>query len=122
MVLILKLGNIFNSFSRLDIKYKKILPVIRTLHRCDLAKDYYLDKLTIYCPERDPMNKKYQPYYSSYYKNSKITNNIVGINSPVSRTNLIRDALALARRKGIKAPYLKGMDDGEIQRFIRSNS
>lgn len=114
----------FDSFSRLDVKHLKKTPLIKTLHRCDLSKDYYLDRLNIYCRELDPMSKFYQPFYGIYSKNLKLQTSYDNpvVESAFSRTALIRQALSLARNKGITAPYLKTMDDKQIQSFIRSNS
>lgn len=118
-----QLFNVFNSFSRLDIKYLKISPPIKTLHRCDFPKDYYLDKLNIYAPQLDPMSRHYQLLYGFYRNKEKFDTNVVAMSSSVpSRSGLIRQALSVARSKGVTAPYLKDMDDKEILKFIRANA
>lgn len=119
-----QLFNVFNSFSRLDSKYEKKYPLIKTLHRCDLPKDYYLNKLNIYVSELDPLSSNYQSLYGIYTLRKKdVTNNVVDLlYTSTSRSALIRQALSISRQKKITAPYLKSMQDSEIIKFIKANS
>lgn len=113
---------IYDSFKRLDKKFDGAL--IETYWQCRLPKNYYYE-LTFYHPELDPVHKKYQPVWGWYRKLKKSEEIVINKNSVQSlnktKTELISLALTVARRKNIKPPYFKSMDDNSIRQFIENN-
>lgn len=112
-----QLFKVFDSFSRLDRVRSGV--TIHTMHSCKLPKDYYLQRLENYHSEFDPLSKKYQELFG-WFRLAVAPK--IPINDVVDRSVLIKQALALARRKGISAPYFKSMAESEIQKFITINS
>ena len=109
--------NCFNSFSRLDTKYGKKYPVISTLQKCNLPRDYYFNLLKDnYRPQFDPMHREHEPLWGYYRPLNKPTHNQVI--EKKDRNTLIKEALAVARAKKVNAPYFKKMEDKEISKFI----
>lgn len=113
-----QLFNVFNSFSRLDKASSSVAKIVMR-GRCMLPKDYYFERLESYKSEFDPFSHCYQPLWGYWCKVSRsVSPSIV----PVDRSTLIRQALALARSRGISAPYFKDLPESEVRKFISSNS
>lgn len=117
--------NIFDSFKRLDKKYDG--SDIKTIWHCNLPKDYYFQRLLCYVPQRDPLSKDYQSLWGYYSKRkslkkqqvlNKLDKALSDTDKFVTKTELIAQALSVARRNKIKAPYFKSMSEQEIQDFI----
>ena len=113
-----QLFKVFDSFSRLD----QVRPgaKIVSMFQCRFPKDYYLKSLNLYHPAIDPLSPKYQPVYGFYRK--QIIKEISSTYQQIDTSILIKKALAIARKKGISAPYFKSMPEAEIQKFINTNS
>ena len=123
-----KIFDIFDSFKRLDKKHGG--DRIETYWQCKLPKDYYFEKLSLYLPQLDPLSKEYELLWGYYSKKLTKTQRVLknldkvlaDTDKVVTKTELIAQALSVARRKKIKAPYFKSMSELEIQAFINSNS
>ena len=121
-----QLFSIYDSFKRLDKKYDGAL--INTMYQCKLPKDYYFNYLDDYCSKRDPLSRFYEPENIQYFRRRKkikvVENSLEG--KPIAlkkdKSLLIREALNIARRNQIKAPYFKSMDVAEIKEYIERNS
>lgn len=112
--------NIFNSFARLDKFAPNTMSKIVTMWQCKLPKEYYFSRLDAYRKEFDPLLlRHYQPLYGWYRPIAKEHPVVPVVRD---RSSLIKQALALARKKGVSAPYFKGMAELEIQKFINVNS
>ncbi len=123
-----KIFEIFDSFKRLDKKHSG--DRIETYWQCKLAKDYYFQRLICYVSERDPLSKKYQPLWGYYAREkplktqqvfNKLDEALSDMNSEgvVSKTELIAQALGVARKAKVKPPYFKNMSEQEIAAFIQ---
>lgn len=98
--------NCFQSLDRLDMK--KASSRICTLNRCDLSSDYL--RLLETTEHLFPGSiEVYRPTGGSD-------------SSPANRAQLIGMALALSRKKGIRAPMFKALPDAEIKSFLLQNS
>lgn len=92
----------FDSFNRLDLTSSG--DVIRTLARCDLPKDYYFNA--------KPLEFLHTPAAAK-----------PEVSAPRSpRSQMIRQALNLAKKKQISAPFFKQMPDAQIQAFIDAHT
>ena len=114
-----QLFNVFNSFARLDKASIGQSQIITRWH-CKLPNDYYFNKLPNYYKELDPFAKCYQPLYGWYRRVISPISEVKA--TSLNRSSLIKKALAIARSKGISAPYFKSMEELEIRRFIASHS
>lgn len=111
--------NIFNSFARLDKFGSTVTSKIHTMWSCELPRDYYFSRLEGYRREFDPLLLKYyQPLFGWYRPVKSLQPAAINLD----RSALIKLALALARKKGVSAPYFKAMAEPEIQKFISINS
>ncbi len=94
------------------------------MHQCKLPIDYYFNRLEDYCFGRDPLSKFYKPDESRYVRRKKLVDKVENLQvseqiaTVESKSLLIREALDIARRSNIKAPYFKSMDVEKIQLFI----
>ena len=118
-----QLFNIYDSFKRLDKQYHTAL--INTYWQCKLPFDYYFDKLSNYYREADPLSKYYQPLWGWYRKLKKqplyqpsIIDNLTTFN----KSQLIKQALQIARSNNVKPPYFKSMPVSEIVKYISTNN
>lgn len=112
-----QLFKVFDSFSRLD--KARSGAKITSMHQCLLPRDYYFQLLLSYYPALDPLSSKYQPAFGWYGKAKPVATFSPALIA--DRSSLIRRALAIARSKGLSAPFFKSMPDKEIQQFISTN-
>lgn len=115
-----QLFKVFDSFSRLD-RVGSGTQII-SMHQCKLPKDYYFNKLSLYDPALDPLSKRYQSLYGWYRPFAAVLIDKQPLPESFSRAELIRRGLALARAKGISAPYFKDLSDREIKSFLSIHS
>ena len=121
-----KIFNIFDSFKRLDKRHGG--DKIETYWQCKLPKNYYFEKLSLYLPQLDPLSKEYESLWGYYSKQltkaQRVLKNLDKVladtDKVVTKTELIAQALSVARRKKIKAPYFKSMSEEQIKRFIEN--
>lgn len=98
----LQIFKAFDSFNRLDRDNGS--GKIKTLQRCDLPVGYYFDA--------KPIDLSFTPA-SAKSEVSQLS---------TDKTVLIRQALAIARQKNLKAPYFRSLTTEQIQTFIKTNS
>ena len=114
-----QLFNIYDSFKRLDKEYDGSL--INTYWQCKLPRDYYFERLSIYYSQNDPLSKDYQPLWG-WYKKQKSLQKLSPIQQQdFNKSDLIREALRIARRNNLKPPYFKSMSVDEINQYIMLN-
>ena len=111
---------IYDSFKILDKKYGGAL--INTFWQCKLPKDYYFIRLEKYQKENAPLSKFYIYNPHSLFKEKlkkDSTKHIDKVESLIKdKSILIREALELARRVNVRAPYFKNMSEEDIYLFI----
>lgn len=115
-----QLFKVFDSFSRLD-RVRSGAKIV-SMHQCRLPRDYYFERLLNYHPALDPFSPKHQFEFGWFRRVKLPAAKFPGQDFPLDRSALIRRALALARSKGLSAPYFKDLPEYEIQKFIRQHS
>ena len=87
-----------------------------------LPKDYYFIRLEKYQKENAPLSKFYIYNPHSLFKEKlkkNLTKHIDKVESLIKdKSILIREALELARRVNVRAPYFKNMSEEDIYLFI----
>ena len=121
-----QLFKIYDSFKRLDKKYDGSL--INTMWQCKLPRDYYFNRLgLLYLSENDPLSKDYvySPPIFVRKKKDIVDRNDKSLGVEILKSNsksaLIKEALNIARRNHLKAPYFKAMKVEQIRDYISEN-